>query len=86
MDFRHHTVSFGYQSEIDELELYLYIHHILNEDEEAEEFTHHQRNWMKMLPVAHGKISLEALRNDRFVGCEMESMANEDETVDHALN
>ena len=86
VDFQHHTVSFGYQSEIDEVELYLYIHHILNEHEEVEDFADYQQNWIKMLPVAHGKISLEALRNERFVGCEMSSMINEHETVDYALN
>ena len=52
-------VQFGFVQEDDELEIILYIDSVLNKDLDGEHLDKNfEDDWMTMLPVAYGKISL----------------------------
>ena len=46
-----------------------------------------EEDWMALLPVAHGKISLTTVQGGQpLVGCRLFKIENKNQTIDHALN
>ena len=67
--------------------MYLFIHHAGNAgvsgDEQGELGL---EDWVRLFPVAYGKIGLEKIGDGSFVGCKLKPLDNRNETLDKALN
>ena len=66
----------------------LYIDNVFNSGVNAGDLDEiFEDDWMTMLPVAYGKISLEKIKaNNPLLGCELIKIENNNQTIDHALN